>query len=122
MCPYYIVGVGWRNDIPELLRISNIYVASSKSEGLGLNLIEAMACELPVVASRNRGHVEIIRHGHDGYIVEQNDAKKMAEYVVNIYENNELCQLIVDHARDSIVKFEIDSVIKEEERILRKYT
>lgn len=116
-----VVFLGWRNDIPELLNISDIYVASSKSEGLGLNLIEAMACNLPVVASRNRGHAEIIQHEQNGFLVEQGDAKEMAKYVVQLYEDEMLRNSIVEQAQRDIVKFEVNSVIKEEEHILYSY-
>lgn len=116
-----VVFLGWRNDIPELLNSADLYVASSKSEGLGLNLIEAMACNIPVVASKNRGHAEIIRHGYNGYLVEQDDAETMAKYILQLYENVDLRNTIVKQAQCDIEKFEIDSVIKEEERIICSY-
>ena len=45
--------LGWRSDIPQLLRITDIYVASSIREGLGLNLVEAQYSQVPVIASIN---------------------------------------------------------------------
>lgn len=113
--------LGWRDDIPELLNISDVYVASSKSEGLGLNLIEAMACNLPVVASKNRGHSEIINHGKNGYLVEQGDVEEMAKYVIALYENKNLRTTISAQAAQDIVKYEVQFVIKEEERIINSY-
>ena len=73
-----ILFLGWRNDVPMLLHLADIYVASSKSEGLGLNLIEAMACDLPVVATQNRGHLEIVKHEQNGFLVDINDSETMA--------------------------------------------
>lgn len=110
--------LGWRNDIPELLKLSDVYVASSQSEGLGINLIEAMACEIPVVASKNRGHAEIIRHEKNGFLVEQNDYEEMAKYVIELYENQDVRRKVVYLAKKNIAKFEINSVVQEEERII----
>ena len=110
--------LGWRDDIPELLHISDVYVASSKSEGLGVNLIEAMACNLPVVASKNRGHSEIICHGKNGFLVDQNDAEEMAKYIMELYHNEKMRKTIVVQAQEDIEKFEVTSVLKEEERII----
>ena len=51
--------LGYRNDIETLLKISDLAVASSLREGLPVNIMEAMACGLPVIASDNRGHREL---------------------------------------------------------------
>lgn len=108
-----VLLLGWRNDVPTLLQISDIYVASSKSEGLGLNLIEAMACNLPVVATRNRGHEETVIHGKTGFLVDVNDSEAMAAYVIQLHENAALCGTIVAQAQQEIEKFGTDAAIKE---------
>ena len=51
--------LGYRNDIETLLKISDVAVASSLREGLPVNIMEAMACGLPVIATDNRGHREL---------------------------------------------------------------
>ena len=76
-----VVFTGWRSDIGDLLRASDLCVASSKREGFGLNLIEAMACGLPVVAFDNRGHREVVRSGENGFLVPQGDVEEMARCV-----------------------------------------
>lgn len=65
--------LGFREDIPKILKIANIAVAPSIREGLGLNLIESICCDLFVVASKNRGHNDIIKENINGY---QYDTKK----------------------------------------------
>lgn len=108
-----VMLLGWRDDVPALLHISDIYVASSKSEGLGLNLIEAMACDLPVVASRNRGHAETIDDGINGFLVEVNDDKAMAERVLRLHDDRELCRNIIRQAHADIEKFEKEATLTE---------
>lgn len=106
-----VMLLGWRDDVPALLHISDIYVASSKSEGLGLNLIEAMACDLPVVASRNRGHAETVEQGINGFLVEVNDYQAMAQKVLLLHEDRELCRNIVCQAHADIEKFEKEATL-----------
>lgn len=108
-----VLLLGWRNDVPKLLRLSEIYVASSKSEGMGLNLIEAMACDLPVVASRNRGHAEIIRDGVNGFLVEINDFEAMAAQVLRIHGSPELREAVTAQAKQDIESYGTDAAIKE---------
>ena len=113
--------LGWRDDVAKLLKASDVYVASSKSEGLGINLIEAMACDLPVIASKNRGHAEIIQHGINGFLVEQNDAEEMAKYVLEIATDLQLRENITDRAQIDISKYEIEQVLAELDRIFTMY-
>lgn len=108
-----VLLLGWRSDVPTLLHLADIYVASSKSEGLGLNLIEAMACNLPVVATNNRGHAESITHGQNGFLVDVNDSDAMASYVLQLHDNAELRKTITAQAQRDIVKFETDAAVKE---------
>lgn len=113
--------LGWRNDIPKLLKASDVYVASSKSEGLGLNLIEAMACGLPVVASKNRGHGEIIAHGTNGYLVEINDYQEMAALVLRLFEDEALKNALVSQAQLDIKKYETENVLQSLRGIIDRY-
>lgn len=73
--------LGWRSDIGELMSAADICVASSIREGFGINLVEAMYCGLPVVATNNRGHAMIIEDGKNGFLVEVNDSGTMADKV-----------------------------------------
>lgn len=108
-----VLLLGWRSDVPTLLHLSDIYVASSKSEGLGLNLIEAMACGLPVVATNNRGHAESINHGQTGFLVEQNDSEAMAAYVLELHDSEELRTSVTARAQQEIEKYGTEAAIKE---------
>ena len=120
-CSDQVFFLDWRNDVPQLLNISDIYLASSISEGLGINIIEAVACNLPVVATNNRGHSEIIEHGTNGFIVEIGNAEKMAGFVKAIYNDAVLRESFVSQGQKSIEKFSQGEVVREEERILLSY-
>lgn len=108
-----VLLLGWRSDVPTLLHLSDIYIASSRSEGLGLNLIEAMACDLPVVATNNRGHTEIIDHGNNGFLVKINDSVSMAKYVLALYYDADLRSAITTQAQQDIEIFGTTAAISE---------
>ena len=115
-----VLLLGWRDDIPELLSSSDIYVASSRSEGLGLNLIEAMACGIPVVAFKNRGHNEIVNHNKNGFLVNQEAYEEMAQCIIKVHDDEKLRKRITSQAQIDISKYEIANVLKELEKIYAK--
>lgn len=88
----YTKFLGWRTDIGDLLYSSDVCVASSIREGFGINIVEAMRCGLPVVATKNRGHSTIIKDGESGFLVNIGDFQTMAEKVTAILEDKELLE------------------------------
>jgi glycosyltransferase EpsD len=86
----YVKSLGWRSDVGQLLHSADICVASSIREGFGINLVEAMYCSLPVVASKNRGHITIIEDGVNGFLVETGDYITMAEKVKEIINDEKI--------------------------------
>ena len=69
----YVIFLGYRGDVHKILNITNLLVSVSKREGLGLTLIEAMASCVPIIATNNRGHRELIIDNYNGYLVSSND-------------------------------------------------
>jgi glycosyltransferase involved in cell wall biosynthesis len=70
--------LGERSDIPAILARSSLFVLSSKTEGISLTLLEAMACGLPVVATRAGGNGEVVQDGQTGWIVPVGDPGQLA--------------------------------------------
>jgi glycosyltransferase involved in cell wall biosynthesis len=63
--------LGARSDVETLYPQFDLFVLSSMSEGVSLTLLEAMSCEVPVVATRVGGNPEVVEHGVTGLIVEE---------------------------------------------------
>lgn len=80
--------LGYRNDIPRLLKISNVAVSTSKREGLPINIIEAMYVGLPVVATNCRGNRDLIEDGKNGYLVGIDSIEIFSSKLLNLYNNN----------------------------------
>lgn len=101
--------LGYRNDIPRLLKISNVAVSTSKREGLPINIIEAMYVGLPVVATNCRGNRDLIKDGKNGYLIDLNDSNNLTKKIKEIYDNLNL-----------IEKFEKSNLLEAEQYKLTK--
>lgn len=76
-------------EVPKWLNMFDIYVALSESESFGVAIIEASACEKPVVVSDAGGLPEVVIDGKTGYIVPRNNPEKAAEKI-EILINDEI--------------------------------
>lgn len=81
--------LGFRSDIPVLLNLMDVFVLPSLSEGLSMALLEAMAAECPVVATRVGGNVELVEEGMTGYLVPSENPQLLAERVIDLLRNKE---------------------------------
>lgn len=82
--------LGWRDDVPELMAASNLYVCPSRHEPLGNVVIEGWAQERPVVAAASQGPVSLIKDGVDGLLSPIDDAPAMAEAINRVLKDNTL--------------------------------
>jgi len=91
--------IGFRNDIPSVMRSLDIFLMSSKTEGLGTILIEAMAAGVPVVATRAGGIPELVEDGVTGLLAVPGDSEGLADAVTRLLEDAVLRQKIKNNAR-----------------------
>ena len=110
--------LGWRSDIRNLYYMSDICTASSIREGFGLNIAEAMLCEIPVVATENRGHNTIIEDGKNGFLATQGNEDTYAKKILTIINDDRLRQAFVSTASEDAKKYTTDIVLKDLYNIL----
>lgn len=84
----HIRFLGFVDDVPSLLAACDVAVSTSRSEGLPFNVIEAMGCGLPVIASDIKGHRELVEHGRTGLLFESGNMYKLAECMISLYTAN----------------------------------
>ena len=80
--------LGYTLDLDKYFNVSECLVACSIREGLGLNVIEAMMCGNPIVASINRGHNELVNDGENGYLVEATNSKMFAKKIIKVLDES----------------------------------
>jgi glycosyltransferase involved in cell wall biosynthesis len=92
---------------------------SGDTEGLGVVMLEAMSCGIPVIASRVGGIPDIINDGNTGLLVEERDCSKLAEAIERVLTDSELrTHLIKNASRVVQTEFNWEQIAK---RILREY-
>ena len=90
---------------------SSLSVCSSKFEGFGLVITEAMACGLPVVSfDCPWGPRAIISDGEDGMLVENGNVDKLAEALVLMIQNPKQRKAMADKAIENVQRFSIDQI------------
>jgi glycosyltransferase involved in cell wall biosynthesis len=82
--------LGDRDDVPDLLGRSDVFVLSTLSEGMPISILEAMAAGLPVVASEVGGIPEIVVDGETGLLVPPGDADALAGALRRLLDDPEL--------------------------------
>ncbi len=82
--------IGFQEDISPFLKAADIYVSLSEKEGLPLSLIEAMACQVPCIATDIPGHDEIVLHGVTGLLVPVGSPDRFAEAAIRLLESRDL--------------------------------
>ncbi len=82
--------LGFREDIPQILASLDLFVLTSYQEGLGSSILDAMACRLPVVATRVGGIPEVVVHEETGLLVPPRRSISLAKAIFRIYANRDL--------------------------------
>jgi L-malate glycosyltransferase len=85
-----VMFVGKQNDMVPFLSVADVLLLPSESESFGLVALEAMACEVPVVATRIGGLPEVVEHEEDGFLLGLGDVAGMAEACIRMVKDPQL--------------------------------
>ncbi len=76
--------LGKQDRVQEKLGLADLFLLPSDSESFGLAALEAMACEVPVIATQVGGIPEVVTHGEDGFLVAPRDVAAAAKFAIDI--------------------------------------
>ena len=110
-----VIFTGERQDVARILASCDVYAASSLREGLPVNVMEAMASGLPVVAMRNRGHAALVRDGETGYLIDSQ--AQMEDKLRQLLRDASLREAFGNAARERVAPFDVQQVLQELEAI-----
>lgn len=92
------------NKVPAALSKMDLVCFGSRLESFGVSAVEAMACELPVIATEAEGFKEIIEPGVTGYIVPQDAPEEMATYIMKLFYEPELRKKMGQEGRKRVIR------------------
>lgn len=105
--------LGYTLNLEDYQRACALSVSCSRREGLGLNLIEGMLSGSPVVATKNRGHNELVEDGVSGYLVENDDVKALEQSVIRLLSDDRLYDRFSQKGRETALRYSFEAVKKE---------
>ncbi|HEY3026553.1 MAG TPA: N-acetyl-alpha-D-glucosaminyl L-malate synthase BshA [Pyrinomonadaceae bacterium] len=106
------VFVGKQPNIVDYLSAADVLLLPSEQESFGLAALEAMACEVPVVASRVGGLPEVVDDGETGFLSPVGDIEKMATDATSLLKNGTARRAMGRRARESAIsRYSTDLVI-----------
>ena len=105
--------LGFRNDIPNICHVADLYAFPSFREGLPVAMMEAMASGLPILASEVRGNVDLIKNGVNGYLLAPGDYKQWAEKIQYLFKHRVEAQNMGMKNKDFIKNYD-KSAVKEQ--------
>jgi glycosyltransferase involved in cell wall biosynthesis len=110
--------LGEVRDVPALLRRASVFILPSRSEGISLTLLEAMAAGVPVIATRVGGNPEVVVDGQTGLLVPAQSPNDLADALLRIRGNNEDAQLLGRAGRRRVEShFDIRTMVAHYERL-----
>lgn len=113
-----IIFTGKRDDLPELLAISDVMFLLSEKEAFGLVLLEGFACGVPAIATNIGGIPEVIDDGKNGFLVGLGDVEAAAEKAVLLLKDPILHQNFRENAMQTVDdKFNSASIVDEYEEL-----
>ena len=112
--------LGFRTDVKELMKISDIFLFTTLQEGMPRSMMEAMACGLPCIASKIRGNVDLLDEGKGGYLRSVSDLEGFAECLRTLAEDEELRKQMSLYNLEAIKAYDVSVVKKEIEQIYQE--
>jgi glycosyltransferase involved in cell wall biosynthesis len=97
-----LVGFQKEETIPNWLNTADIFILPSLLEGTPNILLEAMACRLPVVTTDVGGIGSVIKNGHNGIIIPSRSESKLAEAVISLLHDPDLCDRLAARAENTV--------------------
>lgn len=106
-----ITLLGWQTDMPDLYRNLDVLVLTSLWEGLPCVFSEAMACDLPIVATSVDGAREAIVDSENGFLHQPHDIEAMAKSVLKLVADPDLRLKMGKSGKDRVMEFDISTCV-----------
>jgi glycosyltransferase EpsD len=105
--------LGYRKDVAQLMTVADMAISSSRQEGLPVNIMEAMATELPVIVTNCRGNRDLVGHGYNGFVIGEDSAFAFAEAIQKLYYSETMRKEFAKKSRELIQAYSIENVMND---------
>jgi glycosyltransferase involved in cell wall biosynthesis len=112
-----VILLGWRRDIPHLLQAADLFLLTSRWEGLPRAILEARLAGLPVVATAADGVTDVVQDGVNGYVAPIGDVERIADRLIVLLQTPELRKRMSVAAEALPVEFEIHAMVRQQEAL-----
>ena len=113
--------LGFRRDVYRLCSAADLFLFSSRREGLSVSMMEAMACGLPIVASRVRGNTDLIDDGLGGFLVASDDASGFAGGIRKLLAEPGIREQMKQYNLQKIQRYSIEAVTAQMAELYRSF-
>ncbi len=109
------------DNVQDVLGISDLFLLPSEMESFGLAALEAMSCEVPVVASAVGGLPEVVEPGASGFLAPMGNIEQMSQYALQILEDKQMAERFGSRGREiARIKFSEEAIVGEYEDYYRE--
>lgn len=105
-----VIFAGYRTDLYEIYKTADCFVFPSLQEGLSVALMEAMAAGLPIICSKIRGNVDLVRDKQNGYLIYHFKAEEYTKRIQQIIEEEKLRLQMKKYNQIVIKKYDISRI------------
>ncbi len=117
----HIAFAGFRSDLERVLPCIDVMVHPAEMEGLGVALLQAAACGLPIVAGRAGGIPEIVRPGLNGELIEPGDVDALSGHLIRLLGDAALRQRYGAAGRAlTLAEFSVDAMVEGNLQVYRE--
>lgn len=109
--------LGYRKDIPKLLKISNLAVSSANQEGLPVNIMEAMYIGIPIVASDCRGNRDLVINNENGFLCDLEDSNAFVNGIEKLANDKKLYEKQANKSQEMVKDYTLEKIMKDMEKI-----
>jgi glycosyltransferase involved in cell wall biosynthesis len=111
--------LGWRNDIPEILKAIDVLVLTSLWEGLPRVFPQALVAGVPVVATRVDGASEAIKDGVNGFLLDPGDVEGLARKTISLIQSPLQLSSMEVQNRQIVAEFDIQRMVSQQEALYK---
>lgn len=115
----YVIGRKNQEELKVYFAAADIFVLNSGYEGFSHQILEAMACGVPVITSAIMGNREIVHQGENGFMTKYNDEFNLIEAIKTLHQDDELKEKFIREGKKTVEFFSVEKMILETKDLLQ---